>query len=981
MRVAKSPQLSFSAQPVELRGTMHHACTISLGFSLLDGSLLPEGEGMQAAMAELTSGEILDSGMPKPCAEWLLCGSACTAGAPVTGQAVEIRVGNSTRRFIASDGKTPFLKMPLSWAGTWGGPHLPENPLGCGLGPDAATGNIVAPTLIDPALPLRAPACPGPMGAWPARLRLLGTYDKKWLQERWPGFPDDMDMHFFNLAQPSQRVKGFWRGDETFLLRGLHTEHTEISGHLPGRGLRMEIRRVQTGDWEAVPVSADTLWLFPAQLTGILLWHGMFPCADEQASDIAELRLALTPEEQAEQAAPLGNAASVSSRTAGPAAEARVETAAVGLAAAAAVAGVAAAATSADGSSSASAPHTRPPDTAEPSAAAVRPPATAGEQMRQECEQLLDTSLDEINEALVSMNQPPLTPQQLQETKEYIAQQSALFDEMWAKVAEEQAQDQSLTGILARNGVPQDRINAVNAALELSPPTPEDFSDELSWNAAIAAFIEKFSALLQPSDDVVDMLKSGLQLMGPGGAAKLDMLTSGMRAGSLEELLCKNGVSPQQGAALSDAMERFPDSVDSFADMAGQAKTIEQLAGLPPASVQQIIKDAHDMLVENKLIEAEPAMQTLAAIPPARFSPPATSAAASEHSAAAPAAETATTEAPQPTFFSAAQGKNDGECAGASDHARQEHTGGHKPQSDTSGALLVAGILAAAGTLAGAGLAGAKLAHMDFSGQDFSGADLRGADITGTNFSGCNMTGVNVSGASGASSQWREARLRGADMTGLYAPDADFSKADLSGANLHEASCGKADFTGVQAAQADFSGALLENTLFCDSSCPQANFSGAQLRRADFYHGDISRADFSRAQAQDMTLSGGTAAGARFSGANLRDCVWEQADGTSCTLTGADLHGAAMSGCCFRGAAFTTVSAVQADFSRSDFSGADLRGMNGMQASLRGACLAGADISYASLYGADVHRWRIDDTTKKADVDMHCTIVAAREKA
>ncbi|MDO5484196.1 MAG: DUF2169 domain-containing protein [Desulfovibrionaceae bacterium] len=287
MNIHKPDTLSFMAQPLDWRGTLHQSFTVGLGFDLLRGGLLPADAALAAAMKALSPGDCLDMGVPKKQAEWLLVGSACAPGAEAVNRlAVDIRVGGSSRRFLVSD-SSPFTSLPLIWEKTWG--TAEENPQGLPMG------QLERAPLSDEKMPFGAPACPGPRGAWPCRMKKMGSYDAAWLQNRWPGVPDDFDWAFFNLAQPVQYLPQGLRGDEAVELTCLHPEHPRLAVQLPGKQLRLHLCR--GGQWSEMAVSADTLWLFPGELAGLILWHGLTPSVDEIGSDIEAVRLTLEPEE------------------------------------------------------------------------------------------------------------------------------------------------------------------------------------------------------------------------------------------------------------------------------------------------------------------------------------------------------------------------------------------------------------------------------------------------------------------------------------------------------------------------------------------------------------------------------------------------------------------------------------------------------------------------------------------------------------
>ena len=475
MDILKPDTLFCATQPLDWRGAPHHAFSALLGLDMRTGGVLAADAALTAAMQALPSGCRLDVGIPKQEAEWLLAGVVTPRARE--GAVVEIRVGRSRRRFLvaASPDGSP---VPLLWEKTAFDPE--GNPLG-GKNPQIS----------DPALPHGAPACPLPLGAWPCRIKNMGTYDARWLKTRWPGLPDDADWRFFNEAQPQQRLPDGLRGDEEILLAGFFDDAPERRFRLPGARLRFEILRREDNVWKEHAARMDTLWLFPGQNTALLYWHALVPCADEAASDIAAVRFHLSPDtlETAPPPAPAADTAAAAEQTAdapAPGMSAAVATAA-GMTAAAAAATSAAtagasdsdrepAAASVETPSSPTQETASSPTTPTPAPAVSDTPTFSPAALSATMREVLTEDLPEINAALEEAGLPPLSPEQIEETRRHI-------DALTAKLAEVEATPPPppLEEQLRQAGVPEDRIAAVNAALELELPDPTQHADSASW--------------------------------------------------------------------------------------------------------------------------------------------------------------------------------------------------------------------------------------------------------------------------------------------------------------------------------------------------------------------------------------------------------------------------------------------------------------------------------------------------------------------
>ena len=256
----------------------------------------------------------------KPRADVMAVGTAyAPQRRPVPSFPVSMRIGPVSRDLTVIGERRwvrtfPFAKMSdprpiercaLRYQQAFGGPGLPSNPVGTGHGSREEDGPQQLPLLEDPAHPIRsprdkaAPACFGPIPrSWKPRTERMGTYDKRWLKTRWPGYPEDFDWGHFNAAPRSQQVDGFLRGDEAFEFVHLHAEHERLSGQLPGWRARAFVDRRADEDGielEEVALQLDTLWVDLDADRLVLLWRGTFPVASDLLEDVRYLYLAREP--------------------------------------------------------------------------------------------------------------------------------------------------------------------------------------------------------------------------------------------------------------------------------------------------------------------------------------------------------------------------------------------------------------------------------------------------------------------------------------------------------------------------------------------------------------------------------------------------------------------------------------------------------------------------------------------------------------
>lgn len=269
-----------------------------------DPALLSAEAVWQTLDACLPAGAVFDAGLPKPCSEFLLHGS-CHAPTPVGGMECRVQVGELVKRLAVFGDRfaqhdqvsepQPFTRMELSWAKAYGGEGHPYNPEGKGYVaankefrplPNIEAWEREAPEQAADRLPAGFAALPP---HWPQRGELLGPLDAAWLRKTWPGLPRDTAPTFACLAPPDQRLGGYLQGGERIELRGLHPEWGVLEGTVP----RLRVRLFVLGagcppeELRELPCTMETLWLFPEQRVGVLLFRGVTPVADEECEELA----------------------------------------------------------------------------------------------------------------------------------------------------------------------------------------------------------------------------------------------------------------------------------------------------------------------------------------------------------------------------------------------------------------------------------------------------------------------------------------------------------------------------------------------------------------------------------------------------------------------------------------------------------------------------------------------------------------------
>ncbi|RZO56359.1 MAG: DUF2169 domain-containing protein [Sandaracinaceae bacterium] len=227
---------------------------------------------------------------------WVVGGFHAPHGLPVTTSMVAFQIGPVGKRLAVAGDRvwratgpsepSEITTMPLSWERAFGGPGLAANPVGRGLA-GALVPNVEDPeALVQSSGQRPVPAGCGPLPrTWKARARWAGTYDARWLAERYPGFAEDLDYRYFLAAPEDQQIEGFWRGDETIRLRHLHPAHPNVDAKLPG--LRAQAFLVRGGALTDVGLRLDTIAIDADAGQAVAIWRGLtdLPSAGLDAVD------------------------------------------------------------------------------------------------------------------------------------------------------------------------------------------------------------------------------------------------------------------------------------------------------------------------------------------------------------------------------------------------------------------------------------------------------------------------------------------------------------------------------------------------------------------------------------------------------------------------------------------------------------------------------------------------------------------------
>ncbi|WP_437970338.1 DUF2169 domain-containing protein [Sorangium sp. So ce260] len=311
MKTIKPQKLGLLHRVFEDGSDCYLSVTILAFFSFgPEAALLSEVDLWKFTAAELGKDAVLDMGMPKPRGELLISGRAHPREGRAPACAVRARLGAVDKTLYVIGDRTwrrgvptepePFTAMPIVWERAFGGPGFAPNPVGKGAQPvETETGEIHPLPNIELPKPLitspsdrPAPAGFGPIDLmWPQRFARMGTYDQRWLKERFPGFAEDTDLGVFNAAPEDQQVEGFFRGDEPMVLENMHPEKPVIEAALPGIATRAFINR-KCGEVETfseIAMHLETVHLFPHAERGVLLFRGIALVDEDDAADVLQI--------------------------------------------------------------------------------------------------------------------------------------------------------------------------------------------------------------------------------------------------------------------------------------------------------------------------------------------------------------------------------------------------------------------------------------------------------------------------------------------------------------------------------------------------------------------------------------------------------------------------------------------------------------------------------------------------------------------
>jgi len=840
---------------------------------------LHAGGGESAGDDWMTGGARYDSDLApfKPRADLLLVGSCHAPGnEPVTSCRVTAHVGSRSRslhvlgdRFWKRNAlglwkmtdSEAFRTMELGWENSFGGEDYEPNPVGKGYGEDVdEAGNRLRPlpNIEDPTAPVTSPRDrPDPVGfgplhpSWQQRQSLVGTYDRRYLEERWPWFPEDFDWGHFNAAPPEMQVEGYLRGDEELYFENLHPEHPQYRSQLPGERVRCFVNRRLEDESDAttldeVPMNLDTLWVDMEAEQLVLLWRGWTEVLSEDCDEIEDLFVMSEPVNEDAQSGD----------------ECR---------------GLFLAAAAEEERQWGLAPEVAPEEVEVVTDAGVEAPEADADVARDEetARPKLEVrqSLEKQSAALMAqlgIDLDTLPPEVRQKTLE---QQATMLDRL--------TEDDPQKAMAAERARLDAEMKQQLGKLGIDPNHPPPLSDKA--RAEQLRFFREIG--IKESDLAADPDLGKFALLFGAMLPKM-----GVDAEDLSPLIAE---TRKRLGPLKESL-----SIEEDIEEPAEGDEAETAALLTREIVQERAARG-EAFAGEELHDLDLSGLELAGIDFSGALFPGSALAGADLAAANLSnADLDGVDLSEAKLTGAALA---GAKLAAATLERADLTDADLSEADLTDAKLADATLTDAifdgSKMAGAILDRAAAADASFTEADLTGASLGKADLSRADLSGCllhrasfrgaNLTETRVEGAAGTGVDFS-----GANLTGLRAAEGcDFSHGSFRQAMAHEsiwhgARLVEADFSYARMQGADFSGAAMESATLYAADMTHARFRRTDLRGASLVEMKLFEASLERAD-----LTGTDLGGSNLYGAELLDAVLEDTNLEGANLKGTKLHG------------------------------------------------------------------------------------------
>ncbi len=988
MRVFKPLEPSLLYKTFEWEKQQRFVASVLIGFPLDGSDPLLEPDLWKFLSEELGKDAMLDMCMPKPRGEVLVHGRFFAPGAqPVPAGRVRLRmetidkelavIGDRRWRLgIGATAPAPMTEMPVTWQNAFGGEGFRKNPQGKGFQPETdeiARKRHPLPNIENPKQLISSPDDrPDPAGfgsldfQWPQRFSKVGTYDEKWLKERFPGPAEDMDWTCFNAAPPDQWISGYFKGDEPFELHHMHPEKPVLKSRLPGFRTRCFILQ-ETPDGEAfreISMRAETVWLFPHAEIGILLWRGAITIEEDDASDVKNMILAYENISDAPRT-PEHYQAAIEKRL-DPDNGWKYLMTTKEMIPEGAICGFA-----------------RLMQQSDATEGYFRQNMEAmAEQVKKEAQEKLDEQKEQIAAQLRAMNVDPepylkkmsLNPEASDDSEKEAeemakAQKKIIADKLRAADIDPEPYLKKMK-VEPQQPAEDPHLKEIMATVEKIAPGITEDPKHLDLEKID---LSKMDELRQKMDEMAEAKKQEAKEKLLESKEKLRQQLENMPKNEAAGDLKKRSETKEAFDKINEAIEKmdgpYPlprppgkEIVEQFRAQINTAKDqIEELRqkGILKEQEDEVIQEKMDGLSAN-LKEAIARIDRIDA------------------------------DDIEKKLENASVQIKDSYRMGAHymDYGLPPHEGREK---EIAGEMLAA-------YRKGKSLADGDYAGVNLSGHDLSGIDLSNSFLEDVNFANAKLKGANLSKAILARADLTNADLTGANMGGANLGAASLKNADLSDSDLSNAILSKADLTDAKLirckmegvyfleaalSRADMSESLMDAPIFLEVDVSGAKFCKTNLANAIFLKARLTGTDFTEATAERFICVESVADNAVFSRANFalscfpggcslrdtdfRNVTMNQSNFMDTDLENADFSSANVNmsgfgGANLKNAKFHKASAKRSMFMKADLSNADMRSINLMEGSLMKARLSGADFRNANLYSVDFMKAILGET-------------------
>ena len=292
MKVIKDAKTSLLLKSFLLNNQDYLSISILYYFDFNNPDAPLEEQAMYRETKDELGKTLLDYAMAKPKAEVLACGS-CFNYTPESGAShVKLSVAEIQKElYVFGERKwkngtitkpLPFKSIPIDYPHAKAeGEYLP---------------NIEDPKhLISSKGEVRDPASFMPLDMFSQQnMKKLGTHNEKYKRELWPGFAEDMDYSFFNVAPLDQQRENFFEGGESIKILNMHPKKQLLTSYIPKTSFRCfatKTQRETEDEFKEIILKRDTLWLFPTIQRGVVIFRGILKVEDEIYSDIKYLNI------------------------------------------------------------------------------------------------------------------------------------------------------------------------------------------------------------------------------------------------------------------------------------------------------------------------------------------------------------------------------------------------------------------------------------------------------------------------------------------------------------------------------------------------------------------------------------------------------------------------------------------------------------------------------------------------------------------